>query len=85
MKRPPSDLDVLVCEGTNLGTDKPVMSEQALEDDFVALFERTAGRIFAAWSGQNVNRTVTSAPAHSSGGQPRLWATGLFRSHSSSA
>ncbi|TXN41742.1 MBL fold metallo-hydrolase [Methylobacterium sp. WL7] len=59
MKRPPRNVDVLVCEGTNLGTDKPVMSEHVLEDDFVKLFERTAGRVFASWSGQNVDRTVT--------------------------
>lgn len=59
MARPPRDIDVLVCEGTNLGTDKPVMTEAALEDDFVALFRRTTGRVFVAWSGQNVDRTVT--------------------------
>lgn len=59
MEQPPRNVDALVCEGTNLGTDKPVMSELALEDDFVALFERTDGRVFAAWSGQNVDRTVT--------------------------
>lgn len=59
MARPPRDVDVLICEGTNLGTDKPVMTEAALEEDFVALFQRTAGRVFVAWSGQNVDRTVT--------------------------
>lgn len=59
MARPPSDVDVLVIEGTNLGTDKSVITEDALEDDFTTLFERTAGRVFVAWSGQNVDRTVT--------------------------
>ena len=59
MADPPRDVDALVCEGTNLGTDKPVTTEAALEDEFAALFRRTAGRVFVAWSGQNVDRTVT--------------------------
>lgn len=57
--RPPRDIDVLVCEGTNLGTGKPVIAEDALEGDCVELFKRTAGRVFVAWSGQNIDRTVT--------------------------
>lgn len=59
MARPPQDIDVLITEGTNLGTDKPVRSEDDLETDFVDLFDRTAGRVFVAWSGQNIDRTVT--------------------------
>lgn len=59
MARPPQDVDVLVCESTNLGTDKPVDREDTLEDGFVDLFGRTAGRVFMAWSGQKVDRTVT--------------------------
>lgn len=59
LAHPPKDIDVLICEGTNLGTDKPVTTEDALEDEFVALFEGTAGRVFVAWSGQNIDRTVT--------------------------
>jgi ribonuclease J len=59
MARPPSDVDVLIIEGTNLGTDKSVITEDALEDEFTALFERTGGRVFVAWSGQNIDRTVT--------------------------
>lgn len=35
MMSPPPDVDLLILEGTNLGTDKPVMSEAALEEDFV--------------------------------------------------
>lgn len=57
--RPPRDIDVLVMEGTNLGSDKPVMTEKALEAEFVALFRRTPGRVFVCWSGQNIDRTVT--------------------------
>lgn len=59
MARPPADLDALVMEGTNLGSDKPCVSEAELEDRFVDLFQATAGRVFVAWSAQNVDRTVT--------------------------
>jgi ribonuclease J len=59
MAHPPTDIDILLTEGTNLGSDKPVKSERALEDDFIELFERTRGRVFVAWSGQNIDRTVT--------------------------
>jgi ribonuclease J len=59
MAHPPVDIDVLMTEGTNLGSDKPVKSEDELEGDFVELFERTRGRVFVAWSGQNIDRTVT--------------------------
>jgi ribonuclease J len=59
MHRPPADIDVLLMEGTNLGSDKPTMSEDDLENDFMALFNDTPGRVFVAWSAQNVDRTVT--------------------------
>ena len=59
MARPPLDIDVLLTEGTNLGSDKPVTSETAIEGDFVELFQRIRGRVFVMWSGQNVDRTVT--------------------------
>ncbi len=56
---PPKNLDVLLMEGTNLGGDKPCVTEEDLENDFVNLFRSTAGRVFVAWSAQNVDRTVT--------------------------
>jgi ribonuclease J len=59
MSNPPVDIDVLLTEGTNLGSDKPVKSETELENDFVELFARTKGRVFVSWSGQNIDRTVT--------------------------
>lgn len=59
MAKPPLGIDVLVTEGTNLGSDKPVKTETELEQEFAALFERTKGRVFICWSGQNVDRTVT--------------------------
>lgn len=59
MAAPPADIDVLLMEGTNLGSDKPTKSEAALEGDFVDLFRRTPGRVFVCWSAQNIDRTVT--------------------------
>jgi len=59
MRKPPKDIDVLIMEGTNLGSDKPCKNESDLEEDFVGLFNRTSGRVFIAWSGQNADRTVT--------------------------
>jgi ribonuclease J len=59
MASPPSDIDVLLMEGTNLGSDKPCMTENELEQDCVALFRQTAGRVFVSWSAQNIDRTVT--------------------------
>jgi ribonuclease J len=56
---PPPNIDVLVTEGTNLGSDKPVTTEVELEREFVELFKRTKGRVFVAWSAQNIDRTVT--------------------------
>ncbi|MGD0922767.1 MAG: MBL fold metallo-hydrolase [Terriglobia bacterium] len=59
MANPPPDIDVLLTEGTNLGSDKPVKSEKEIEQDFVELFKRTKGRVFVSWSGQNIDRTVS--------------------------
>ena len=56
---PPRDIDVLVMEGTNLGSDKPTTSETDLETEFADLFRKTKGRVFVAWSAQNIDRTVT--------------------------
>jgi ribonuclease J len=59
MKSPPGNLDVLLMEGTNLGSDKSCVTERDLESEFVELFRGTPGRVFVAWSAQNVDRTVT--------------------------
>ena len=59
MTSPPPDIDVLLMEGTNLGSDKPCVTETDLEADFEALFRETKGRVFVAWSAQNIDRTVT--------------------------
>jgi len=59
MANPPDNIDVLLMEGTNLGTDKPTRDEDALEEAFVDLFRATTGRVFVNWSAQNIDRTVT--------------------------
>ena len=52
-------IDVLIMEGTNLGTSKPCGSEEELEQRYIDLFKSTHGRVFVSWSAQNVDRTVT--------------------------
>ena len=56
---PPKNIDVLIMEGTNLGTNKPVISETELEQAFIELAEETPRHVFVQWSAQNVDRTVT--------------------------
>jgi ribonuclease J len=56
---PPAQPDVLLMEGTNLGGNKPHVTEAQLENRFVDLFHEAAGRVFVAWSAQNIDRTVT--------------------------
>jgi ribonuclease J len=59
MANPPEDIDLLIIEGTNLGTDKPWVTEAQLEDRLVERCAAVPGRVFVAWSGQNFDRTVT--------------------------
>ncbi len=59
MAAPPPNLDVLLLEGTNLGSDKPTKRESDLEREFVALCKATPGRVFVCWSAQNIDRTVS--------------------------
>lgn len=59
MSAPPGQVDVLIMEGTNLGTEKPVISEAELEDAFVELARETPRHVFVQWSAQNIDRTVT--------------------------
>lgn len=63
MRTPPSKVDVLVMEGTNLpvigSPAKPTPTETELEAEFADLFQRSRGRVFVSWSSTNVDRTVT--------------------------
>jgi ribonuclease J len=59
MAAPPSEVDVLLMEGTTLGRSGHFPSESDLEAAFIDLFRSTPGRVFVTWSAQNVDRTVT--------------------------
>lgn len=59
MSDPPAGVDVLLMEGTNLRSDKPVVTEVDLEARFIALARDVPGHIFVDWSAQNFDRTVT--------------------------
>jgi ribonuclease J len=59
MASPPAAIDAFIMEGTNLGSNKPCVSEDELEKRYIDLFHATTGRVFVAWSAQNVDRTVT--------------------------
>ena len=56
---PPTDVDVLLLEGTTLARSGGFPTEKDIEQDFIRLFRKTPGRVFVTWSAQNVDRTVT--------------------------
>lgn len=55
----PQPLDVLIMEGTNLGSNKTTRTEFELEEDFLSCFRVAKGRAFISWSAMNIDRTVT--------------------------
>lgn len=59
IRKLPSNIDALIMEGTNIGTNKPTPDEASLEIEFFELFKKTNGRVFINWSAQNIDRTVT--------------------------
>ncbi len=59
LRSPPKDIDVLLLEGTTLGRTESFPTEAFLEEQFVALFRDTPGRVYVTWSAQNIDRTVT--------------------------
>ncbi len=64
---PPTDIDVLLLEGTNLRTPQPdqpdpggaLASEADVENDLLATLHATAGLVVALGSAQNLDRLVT--------------------------
>lgn len=61
----PSEVDVLLLEGTNLravgdALEKPVASESEVESDLVTTLRRTSGLAVVLSSAQNVDRLVTA-------------------------
>lgn len=59
MQNPPQNIDTLIMEGTNVGTDKPTNKESDIEQVFIEYFKNTKGRVFINWSAQNIDRTVS--------------------------
>ena len=59
MANPPADIDILIIEGTNLGSNKPTVSETEVEEKLVDLLDQVTGRVFVYWSAQNVDRTTS--------------------------
>lgn len=59
MANPPERLDALIMEGTTLGREGSIPSEEDLEYRFADLFQRTTGRVFVAWAGSQADRAVT--------------------------
>jgi len=62
LSHPPSDVDVLLMEGTTItrtGTDEGFPTETDLERDMVEIFGKTQGMPLVWCSGQNIDRLVT--------------------------
>lgn len=62
LRKPPSDVDVLLMEGTNLrpeGDPKSGKTEQELEKDLIQTFASAPGLVLAMYSAQNIDRLVT--------------------------
>ena len=62
MRKPPTGVDVLLMEGTNLrpeGDPKSGKTEQEIEKDLIQTFKATSGIVLAMYSAQNIDRLVT--------------------------
>lgn len=62
LKRPPSDVDVLLMEGTTIGRSGPeakFKTEQELEQCFLEHIDASKGMVLVWTSGQNIDRLVT--------------------------
>ncbi|MEK6802706.1 MAG: MBL fold metallo-hydrolase [Nitrospirota bacterium] len=62
LEHPPSDVDVLLMEGTTIGrsaSEGKSKTEQELEQSFIEHIEGTKGMVLVWTSGQNIDRLVT--------------------------
>jgi len=62
LKRPPSDVDVLLMEGTTIGrsgSEAKFKTEQELEQCFLGHIDDSKGMVLVWTSGQNIDRLVT--------------------------
>ena len=56
----PSDVDILICEGTTLSRDGYIATtEHELEKEAISLFRDTEGPVFVLQSSMNIDRIVT--------------------------
>ncbi len=62
---PPSNVDVLICEGTQIGRDPDFAfpDEKSVEDAFVSEFQKTKGMGLVWCSSQNVDRVISTYEA----------------------
>lgn len=55
----PKSVDVLICEGTNIGSEKPCFTERELEDKLAEIMRKTDKPVFVLQSGTNIDRLVS--------------------------
>lgn len=55
----PKSVDVLICEGTNIGSEKPCFTERELEDKLVDIMRKNDKPVFVLQSGTNIDRLVS--------------------------
>lgn len=55
----PKSVDVLICEGTNIGSEKPCFTESELEDKLVDIMRKTDKPVFVLQSGSDIDRLVS--------------------------
>lgn len=59
LSRLPKKVNTLICEGTNIGSDKLCLSESTLEDKLVEIMKTNNKPVFVLQSGTNVDRLVS--------------------------
>ena len=59
LAKPPTNVDVILMEGTTLGRDADVTSEHDVEDRATAIMQATEGLVLTCFSGQNIDRFVS--------------------------
>jgi len=72
---PPPNIDVLICEGTQIGRDPEFsyQDEQSVEDKMTALFKATKGMCLVWCSSQNIDRVATVFEATKNSGRQLIF------------
>ena len=55
----PKSVNVLICEGTNIGSEKPCFTERELENKLAEIMRKTDKPVFVLQSGSNIDRLVS--------------------------